>query len=90
MKGRQDMATTTVDSNAKSWRNVRACATVAFAPSQLDKVRRPVAKYAETEERAVEKGWASTLAARQMQTAMKETMSVSLFTMQTVAIPSPG
>jgi ATP-dependent RNA helicase DHX57 len=43
------------DRNAKSWRIIRACATAALAPSQLVRVQRPVAKYAETSEGAVEK-----------------------------------
>ena len=43
------------DRNGKSWRIVRACATAALAPSQLVRVHRPVTKYAETAEGAVEK-----------------------------------
>ena len=41
--------------NVKSWRIIRACATAALAPSQLVRVQRPVAKYAETSEGAIEK-----------------------------------
>jgi len=39
-----------VDSNrnAKSWRTIRACVVAALAPSQLVRVLRPSAKYAET------------------------------------------
>lgn len=43
------------DRNAKSWRIIRTCATAALAPSQLVRVQRPVAKYAETSEGAIEK-----------------------------------
>lgn len=43
------------DRNGKSCRIIRTCATAALAPSQLVRVQRPVAKYSETSEGAVEK-----------------------------------
>jgi len=36
------------DRNAKSWRTIRACVVAALAPSQIVRVLRPSAKYAET------------------------------------------
>lgn len=49
------VANAEADRNDNSWRIVRACATAALAPSQLVRVHRPVAKYTDTSEGAVEK-----------------------------------
>lgn len=43
------------DRNKNSWTIIRTCAVAALAPSQLVRVHRPSAKYAETVEGAVEK-----------------------------------
>jgi ATP-dependent RNA helicase DHX57 len=41
-------ATEESDRNSRSWRIIRACCVAALAPSQLVRVHRPSAKYAET------------------------------------------
>ena len=49
------VASPEADRNSKSWRIIRTCAVASLAPSQLVRVQRPMAKYSETAEGAVEK-----------------------------------